>query len=158
MYWSWGYDYNVVFNTSTETRIKQGCYWFSMKALFLIFITAILTFPICAQAQQSVVPAAIRSIDVVELPYYLSDSQVVILDVRKPSETALGTLPRAKEANVLSDTFADQVAALDKNSTIIVYCRSGVRSARACKLMQQMGFSRLINLNGGYLAYQREAN
>ena len=44
-----------------------------------------------------------------------------------------------------------------KNKPVVVYCRSGVRSANAIKVLQnQFGFDNLLNLEGGILAWARE--
>jgi rhodanese-related sulfurtransferase len=41
-----------------------------------------------------------------------------------------------------------------KNEEVIVHCRSGVRSATACAIMQQAGFTNVKNLKGGIIAWQ----
>lgn len=41
-----------------------------------------------------------------------------------------------------------------RDAEVIVYCRSGKRSAMAQSLLQQAGFSNVINLDGGMMAYQ----
>ncbi len=43
-----------------------------------------------------------------------------------------------------------------KDKEIIVYCRSGKRSAMAQELLRQSGFTNVRNLEGGMLAYQQE--
>ena len=48
-----------------------------------------------------------------------------------------------------------QVAKLDKNKTYLVHCAVGGRSARACKKMEKMGFSKLYNLEGGMGAWEK---
>jgi rhodanese-related sulfurtransferase len=40
-----------------------------------------------------------------------------------------------------------------KDDEIIVHCRSGMRSMQACMMLEQMGFSKLVNLEGGILAW-----
>jgi rhodanese-related sulfurtransferase len=41
-----------------------------------------------------------------------------------------------------------------KNEPIYVYCRSGNRSGQACLILETAGFSNLINVTGGMLAWQ----
>ena len=81
---------------------------------------------------------------------------VVILDVRTPGETAAGMIEGAVEIDFRGDNFKDQISALDKDKTYLVYCKSGGRSASACEIMQEMGFEKLYNLDGGYTRWSAE--
>ena len=76
----------------------------------------------------------------------------VLLDVRTAGEYQQGSLPKAKNIDYLSPTFAKKIQNLDKSATYFLYCRSGSRSAQACKLMQKQGFE-VRNLSGGIGAY-----
>lgn len=76
-----------------------------------------------------------------------------LLDVREPHEHAefniggqlipMGLFPRAAEH--LEE---------HKDQEVIVYCRSGKRSATVQYILQQEGFSNVRNLEGGMLAWQ----
>jgi molybdopterin/thiamine biosynthesis adenylyltransferase/rhodanese-related sulfurtransferase len=78
-----------------------------------------------------------------------------ILDVREPHEyqicnlhgklIPLGELPR-------------RVAELDTSREMVVYCRSGKRSADAIRFLQKAGFKKLLNLKGGVLAWSDEVD
>lgn len=77
----------------------------------------------------------------------------VLLDVRETYER--------EEFNIggLHIPLGDLGASMDKlaphrESEVIVYCRSGKRSAMAQALLQQAGFSNVRNLEGGMMAYQ----
>ena len=72
----------------------------------------------------------------------------VILDVRTPDEYEQGHLASAQNINFLGPDFKDQVATLDKGKTYYLYCRSGNRSGQASALMQEMGFTSLVNIGG----------
>lgn len=76
----------------------------------------------------------------------------VLLDVRTPGEYSGGTIPKARNIDFFSPAFANTVQKLDKNATYFVFCRSGNRSAQACRLMHQMGFD-VRNLSGGIGAF-----
>ena len=73
------------------------------------------------------------------------------VDVRTPAEIAQGKLKGAIEANVTSMMFKKEIANLDRSQPYVVYCRSGMRSARACKIMEKEGFTDLTNVKGGYM-------
>ena len=76
----------------------------------------------------------------------------VLLDVRTPGEVAAGKLKGAKIIDFYDPSFATTVSKLDKEKPYFIYCRSGVRSANACRMMHKMGFTKLFNLSGGYLS------
>jgi rhodanese-related sulfurtransferase len=44
---------------------------------------------------------------------------------------------------------------LDKKKPVAVYCRSGMRSANAANILKEMGFKKIYNLDGGYLAWTK---
>lgn len=78
-----------------------------------------------------------------------SHSDYTLLDVRTPKEYALGSLPKAINLDFLGDAFWDQFEHLDKNRTVLVFCRSGRRSVRTAMLMRNGGFREVHNLEGG---------
>lgn len=82
------------------------------------------------------------------------DPTIHLIDVREPDEHAafniggdlipLGELPN--RLSELADTLTDQ--------EVVVYCRSGRRSAMAKHMLEQAGLSNVRNLQGGMLAWQ----
>ena len=76
-----------------------------------------------------------------------------LIDVRTPAEWAGGYIKGAKRINWFNSDFEHQVGALDKSKPVFVYCRSGNRSGKAMKLMQDLGFSMIYNLQGGVGAW-----
>lgn len=64
----------------------------------------------------------------------------VLLDVRTAGEFSMGTIPGAKNIDFLSPAFAQKAPQLDKSVTYFVFCRSGNRSASACRQMHRLGF------------------
>ena len=83
---------------------------------------------------------------------------LILLDVRTAEEHAQGYLSsQGKDAlnvDFYAADFQSRLSQLDRDQTYLVYCRSGNRSSQAVALMQQMGFKRLYNLEGGVLAWQ----
>lgn len=94
-----------------------------------------------------------KNISVTELKSKLKENNAVILDVRSESELSEGSIPGYKMINVSRPDFADKVQKLDKSKTYYVYCRSGGRSAHACKQMADLGFENLYNVSGGIMAW-----
>ena len=97
-----------------------------------------------------------ENITVQEVKKRLSDGdQFNFIDVREVweyEEDNIGArnIPLAEIPNQL-----DELAGL-KDAEIIVHCRSGARSAQAQMYLKQQGFSRVVNMTGGIMAY-REA-
>jgi rhodanese-related sulfurtransferase len=80
----------------------------------------------------------------------------IVIDVRTDAEFREGHLEKALNYDVNSDTFRDDIGAIDKTKTYFVYCRSGSRSARAVEVMGELGFTKMFNLNGGYVQWEKK--
>ena len=96
------------------------------------------------------------NMNVSEFSKKITESGVVILDVRTPGEFAEGYIEGAQNIDFQSGNFENEIAALDKNVTYAVYCRSGNRSGQAAKIMQDAGFHDVYNLDGGVIDWTSE--
>ncbi|GAB2767182.1 rhodanese-like domain-containing protein [Salinimicrobium soli] len=86
-----------------------------------------------------------------------SDDNAVILDVRTQQEVEEGYIPNAKNIDIYkAHEFLEELDKLDKSKNYYVYCRSGARSAQACKVMDQKGFHETYNLLGGFSQWEGE--
>lgn len=74
-----------------------------------------------------------------------------LIDVREPDEVASGTLPGA--VNISLGQLPDRIGELDQGRRVVVFCRSGGRSTMASELLTAAGFTDVVNLAGGMLAY-----
>ena len=84
----------------------------------------------------------------------VSDTNVVVLDVRTAEEYADGHIERAVNIDYKKDDFMDRAkAALPTGKTIAIYCRSGRRSANAASMLAPEGYV-LVNLKGGIIDWQ----
>lgn len=74
-----------------------------------------------------------------------------LLDVRTPQEWAQGKIASSKLISISDPSFNSQIAKLDKNKPVFVYCAVGGRSSRASQILQSAGFKQVYNLQGaGY--------
>lgn len=85
-----------------------------------------------------------------------SDNPPFLLDVREPNEWEICHIPGAVRISV--NELAERMNELDSAVEIVVYCRSGVRSARAVELLRQAGFRKVKNMAGGILRWSDEVD
>lgn len=99
----------------------------------------------------------IKSVEVDEFAKLITeDTTAIVLDVRTAEEFEAGHVENALNIDYLQENlFKKAIKDLDKERTYYVYCRSGRRSYNAAVLMQGIGL-KVVNLNGGYLAWKVE--
>ena len=86
-----------------------------------------------------------------------ADENSVLLDVRTEVECNEGIIPNSINIDIYEgQAFIDKLEALDKSKNYYVYCRSGMRSAKACEIMNQLGFENAYNLIGGITEWDGE--
>jgi rhodanese-related sulfurtransferase len=85
----------------------------------------------------------------------LYNDDALVLDVREDKEYAAGHIPKAK--HIPLGQLAGRLQELDKfkSKPILVTCRSGHRSARACGMLKKAGFETVYNQAGGIIAWER---
>jgi rhodanese-related sulfurtransferase len=86
-----------------------------------------------------------------------ADENAILLDVRTEAEFNEGSIPNAINLDIYEgQAFMENLEALDKSKNYYVYCRSGARSAKACEIMNSIGFENAYNLLGGFLEWDGE--
>ena len=75
------------------------------------------------------------------------------LDVREPDEVAKGTL--AGTRNIPLRELQDRLGELDAGERVVVMCRSGGRSTQVAEILTAAGFTDVVNLDGGWLAWEK---
>ncbi len=91
-------------------------------------------------------------IDVIELKEKLDrGDNFVLIDVREPHEYQICSIPGAKLIPL--GEFPKHVGEFDPEADIVIHCKSGMRSARACGILRQAGFQNVRNVVGGILAW-----
>jgi rhodanese-related sulfurtransferase len=115
-----------------------------MKKLIVI-ISSLFLLVGCSSSVATV------DLSVTEFSTKVAEAGVITLDVRTPDEFMSGFIKGAKNIDFQSGNFESEIAALDKNATYAVYCRSGNRSGKAVEVMHDAGFHNVYNLNGGVI-------
>ncbi|MFH6968987.1 thioredoxin domain-containing protein [Flavobacterium sp. FlaQc-28] len=74
-----------------------------------------------------------------------------ILDVRTPDEFASAHIDKAVNVNWNGDDFDSKAAVYDKSKPVFVYCLSGGRSKKAAAKLNELGFTSVYELDGGFI-------
>jgi rhodanese-related sulfurtransferase len=83
-----------------------------------------------------------------------SPVRYVLVDVRQPEEFAQGHIQGATLMPL--GNLPASYTTLPKNVKLVVYCRSGARSAKAVTFLLAHGYDRAVSLNGGYTAWSAQ--
>ena len=127
-----------------------------MNKLFLLLVLIAVALVMWAMNERNVANDTFKSVDNDEFERLLSDSNVVLLDVRTQSEFDEGHIKGAILIDVKTDSF--MMAARDrlpKEKIVAVYCRSGRRSVAAAERLAADGYQ-VVNLKGGILSWKQE--
>lgn len=97
--------------------------------------------------------AVIQRTDPAGLREILHDDDVLVLDVREPSEVALGRV--AGSHAIPLGYLARRLNEVPPDRTVVVYCQSGRRSSIAASVLAAAAYPRVLDLVGGFDAWQR---
>ena len=86
----------------------------------------------------------------VEQANSLQSEGAIMLDVREPEEWAEGYVNGAQL--ISRGDIAERIASAvpDKNTAIVTYCRSGKRAAMAAETLGELGYTKVVSMQGGY--------
>ena len=133
------------------------------KSISYILLISIFSFAACAQNSKTITnesttdqkAAIAMNINTDEFARLMQeDREVLILDVRTDEEIAEGFIEGKTQINFYDQDFRDKIAALDRNTPVMVYCRSAGRSTDVLGMMAEMGFQEVYNLEGGFEAWK----
>ena len=85
-----------------------------------------------------------------------SDANMVLIDVREPNEFEILRIPGSilvPKQEILNGTA---LASLPQTKQIVLYCKSGARSAECLAVIKAAGFADAVHVGGGVLAWARE--
>ena len=80
---------------------------------------------------------------------------IQLIDIRTPAEYSGGYIKGAVNINFFDRNFMDQMSKLNKEKEIYIYCRSGNRTGKAASRLKDQGFSKIYDLQGGILNWNR---
>jgi len=83
------------------------------------------------------------------------EKNLQLVDVRTPQEFKGGSIPKAINYNLLDGTFEKSLKNLDPKKAVYLYCAKGGRSGKAAIILKKNGFTKIVDLSGGYTAYSK---
>lgn len=83
-----------------------------------------------------------------------AEEELILIDVRTRKEFEAGNIPGANNIDFFDDKFLEQMRQYDKEKPIYLYCRSGNRSSKAAKQLQELGFKKIYDIEGGFLNWK----
>ncbi len=97
-------------------------------------------------------PSSGDNVTVEELKVFIDNNEgVFVLDVREPQEHQICSIPGA--VLIPLGELPNRINELGGHEDMVVHCKSGVRSAKAVKILHDAGFKKAKNLSGGILRW-----
>ncbi|MDC0160118.1 rhodanese-like domain-containing protein [Gemmatimonadales bacterium] len=101
----------------------------------------------------------VKEITPLELKERLDSGEIPLLvDVREYHEAEIADLPDHDQLRIPTGEFPGRTGEVSAEADVVVYCRSGGRSAWAAAILMQQGYERVLNLRGGVLGWRAEVD
>ena len=91
----------------------------------------------------------------VEAVQLINRRDALVLDVRDGSEFAAGHIPNAKHIPLARLNQSMRELEKFKTRPVVVSCRNGAMSAKACALLRKNGFKEVFRLKGGIVSWEQ---
>ena len=112
---------------------------------------------ITPQDMVAVAKQQITEVTVTTAKQLLAEGNIVVVDTREESEYAAGHIVNALllPRGVLEFKIGNSPELADKSKAVLIYCRTGGRSALAAQTLQQLGYNNVLSMAGGFDAWQK---
>lgn len=126
---------------------------FITKTILLLVLS--VSFMSCAQNSNpnDKKETVVSLISPVELHSKIDNIQII--DIRTPREFTQGHLKNSININYYENNFLDEMSKLDKTKDVYIYCLTGYRSGRAAKKLERIGFTKVYDLKGGIINWNK---
>lgn len=84
-----------------------------------------------------------------EMQSLIQSEDVQLVDVRTSAEYREGFIEHSQNIDFNSPTFDEDISKLDKSKPVMLYCKSGGRSAKCGEKLLEAGFVKIYDLEGG---------
>ncbi len=121
------------------------------KILFLcLLLVSIFSLNSCFEAKAG----SIQIINPDEAATLLDAEEAVLVDVRSAQQFEAGHIANAINIPVESENLEDLIATLDNDQPVMVYCNRGGQSAECAKILEEKGFKKIYDLDGGLSSWE----
>jgi adenylyltransferase/sulfurtransferase len=84
------------------------------------------------------------------------EQPLLLVDVREAFEREIADLPDHGQRHIPLGELSGRAQELDRDRPLVLYCRTGSRSAWAAQFLQAQGFETVLNLSGGVMRWREE--
>ena len=123
-----------------------------MNKLFAVVSVVFILMSSCTIGQTK------NDIEIDEFKKKMVSGKYLLVDVRTAEEFSEGHIKGAINIDYLAENFSIGIQELELESPVLLYCRSGNRSSKAMKIMKELGFKEVYNLEGGIKGWISENN
>ena len=88
----------------------------------------------------------------------IQDTDYILVDVRTIEEFESGHIKDAINFDFYSESFQKEILSFDKNSSIILYCRTQNRSTKTANYLKENGYKEITVLAGGITSWVKNGN
>ncbi|MDD7885396.1 rhodanese-like domain-containing protein [Flavivirga sp. 57AJ16] len=125
-----------------------------MKRFILLLCSVFNLGMICCKQAPS--KGVVKTVSPKEVQALLIENAMLLIDVRTPKEFKGGHIEGAQNIDLFSATFDSDIEKLDKTKPVILYCKSGGRSAKSGRKLLNAGFTEIYDLRGGITRWEKE--
>jgi len=126
--------------------------WLSLAIIMSATITACSALPVSQLAVEAQAAPAYQMISVDELDDRMREDDLFLVNVHIPLEGNIPGTDQTIPYNAVED-YLDSLPA-DKDQPIYLYCRSDSMGHTAARTLLDLGYTRVYNLEGGYIAWR----
>jgi rhodanese-related sulfurtransferase len=121
---------------------------------FLIVAGFLLVLGFIVKTELSRLTRKYKQVNVNQAVMLLNNDSTLVVDVREDKEIQGGVIKGAR--HITLSQLPERIPELSKSkqSSVLVYCRSGSRSGHACQQLTKAGFDDVSNLAGGIMAWE----
>jgi rhodanese-related sulfurtransferase len=124
-------------------RLKKSTLWIGGVAIAALVAVIVLITSGAGGADVATAPVKIGP---AEYAAEYQGADHLLIDVRTPEEFAAGYIDGA--VNIPVDVIGQSLNRIPTDQPVVLYCRSGNRSAQAAEILRQAGYTQVIDLGG----------
>lgn len=122
----------------------------------LLALTLVVLLLGCKNEPSTTSDTEVKLIPVEEVLNIVQMEDAQLVDVRTPEEYDEGHISDALNIDYFSDNFVQDMEKLDKTKPIVLYCKSGNRSNKSLKVLQEAGFTKIYDVDGGITEWKNK--